>query len=203
MSNPYKLNHNQYSTHSIIKKQLGTSNTVLDVGCNDGYLGLNDTRSNIFYGLDISSASINIAKSHYKDAIVRNLNETTPLPWDTKFDVMLFADVLEHLEHPKNILSYYKQYLKDDGKVIISLPNIANWQIRLSLLLGNFNYTDSGILDRTHLHFYTFDSAKKLATDSEYKVRKTIAGASFFGPLIKALPFLKGLLATNIILVLE
>jgi hypothetical protein len=110
--------------------------------------------------------------------------------------------VLEHVLYPDDVLNFFvKNYLKDNGKVIISLPNIANWQIRFQLLLGKFDYMETGIMDKTHLHFYTFKSAKEMIQRNNLKIQKIIGGASFFGPIIRIFPFLKSLFATNIILI--
>jgi 2-polyprenyl-3-methyl-5-hydroxy-6-metoxy-1,4-benzoquinol methylase len=202
-TNPYKLNlSSQYSTHNIIINNVGRNNFVLDVGCNNGYIGKNSDPSNKFYGIDYLDGEVIKAKESYHDAIVYNLNDLKFLPWNIKFDLIIFADVLEHVLYPDVVLNFFaSNYLKDGGKVIVSLPNVANWQIRCSLLLGNFNYTDTGILDKTHLHLYTFKSAKNLIYKSNLKSINILSGASFFGPLIKIVPFLNSLLATNIIII--
>jgi len=114
---------------------------------------------------------------------------------------LLFADVLEHLVDPeKTLLFFTNKYLKIHGHVILALPNIANWQIRLKLMIGKFDYTEIGILDKTHLHFYTFKTAKELASFANLKIISEFGGSSTFGGMIKKLPFLKGLLSNNIIL---
>lgn len=74
---------------------------------------------------------------------------------DAGYQVVLFGDTLEHLPDPSAVLRRLRPKLVDDGRLIISIPNIANWTMRLSLLAGRFRYTDRGILDRTHLRFYT------------------------------------------------
>jgi 2-polyprenyl-3-methyl-5-hydroxy-6-metoxy-1,4-benzoquinol methylase len=201
--NYYKLNLlSRYSTHNIIIDNVGLNKTVLDVGCNDGYIGQHCDKSNIFYGLDYSENSINKTKNIYKDAVVFDLNLLQKLPWgNTRFDVIIFADVLEHILYPEKVLSFFvENYLKDGGCVILSVPNIANWQVRLKLLLGRFNYTDSGIMDRTHLHLYTFKTATDLILGSNLTIKNKIGGASVFGPVLAVFPFLKSLLATNIII---
>lgn len=175
---------------------------VLDIGCNDGYIGKMSNSTNKFYGLDYFKESAEEAKKIYTDALQYDLNNLIVLPWNVKFDILVFADVLEHVLHPEVVLNFFvTNYLKDNGKIIISLPNIANWQTRLNLLAGNFNYKDTGIMDKTHLHFYTFKSAKSLISKKDLKLISCFGGASFFGPIIKILPLLKPLLATNIILI--
>lgn len=201
--NKYKPNFkSSFSTHSVITGLIGTNHTILDVGCNEGYLG-RYSKKNIFYGLDSNLHTIKKAKKYYQDVIVYDFNNLQSLPWKIKFDIIIFADVLEHILFPEKTLSFFvNKYLKYDGKVIISLPNIANWSIRLKLLSGKFNYTETGILDRTHLHFYTYKTAIQLIKNVErLQINKVLYGASLLGPFIKIFPFLKGLLATNIIIV--
>ena len=98
---------------------------------------------------------------------------------------------------------FIDNYLKKEGKVIISLPNIANWQVRFGLFFGKFNYKETGILDKSHLHFYTFESARELIKVCNLRILKELCGASFFGLVTKYFPFLKPLLSTNIILMCE
>ena|SRR2546429_3061800 len=204
MTNPYALNLSKFSTHNKILRNIGENKAVLDIGCNEGYLGISSSKSNVFYGLDYMENTVKKAKKRYKDAIVYDLNNLRNLPWKQKFDVIVFADVLEHVLYPDKVLQYFSDhYLKDDGTIILSLPNIANWQVRLKLLSGNFDSTETGIMDKTHLHLYTYRKAGKLAKAANLKISKTMAGASIFGPIIYLLPFAKGLLATNIILVLS
>lgn len=201
MKNNYKLNLSKYSTHQIIIDLIGENKTVLDVGCNEGYIGLHAHNTNVFYGLDYSPDAIEIAKTIYRDSEVMDLNYPEQLKFiPEKYDVIVFADVLEHLIDPKSTLEYFMNYLEENGKIIISLPNIANWQVRLNLLLGRFDYKDNGIMDKTHFHLYTFKSARLLVEDCRLQIIEEKSGASLFGPIVKLFPFLKGLLSTGIIL---
>jgi 2-polyprenyl-3-methyl-5-hydroxy-6-metoxy-1,4-benzoquinol methylase len=88
------------------------------------------------------------------------------------FDVIVFADVLEHLRQPDKVLLNLRKYLRADGFMVASLPNIARIDIRLKLILGRFDYGDSGILDKTHLKFFTLSSAKKLFTENGFMIER-------------------------------
>ena len=79
-----------------------------------------------------------------------------------RFDLILFADVLEHVADPIAVLRRLLGYLAEDGHVVVSLPNVAAWTVRLGLLAGRFDYRPSGILDDSHLRFFTRDSARRL-----------------------------------------
>ncbi|HEY6147340.1 MAG TPA: methyltransferase domain-containing protein, partial [Thermoanaerobaculia bacterium] len=91
--------------------------------------------------------------------------------WDAPFDVVVCADVLEHLATPETLLARIHGWLRPGGILLASLPNIANVSVRASLLLGHFRYTERGILDRTHLSFYTLASARHLLEGSGFRVR--------------------------------
>ena len=80
------------------------------------------------------------------------------------FDVILFLDVIEHCRHPQAILGAARRLLTPAGRIITSLPNIANWTIRRDLLLGRFDYQPVGILDETHVRFYTAKTMRNLFT---------------------------------------
>jgi 2-polyprenyl-3-methyl-5-hydroxy-6-metoxy-1,4-benzoquinol methylase len=198
--NPYKINQNAHSTHSIIQSLIPKGKNILAIGCNDGYIGEQFGTESTFFGLEYSPESVQKAQKHYKSVIQYDLNNLQKVEVPV-CDMLIFADVLEHVIDPEKALRYFvENYLQANGNVIISLPNIANWQIRLNLLLGKFDYKKTGIMDETHLHFYTFKTAQNLAKLSGLEVIEKYGGASFFGPIIKLLPFLKPLLSTNVIL---
>ena len=88
-----------------------------------------------------------------------------------KFDVIVFSDVLEHLIYPEKVLTKSSESLRPGGRVLISLPNVAFLNIRIGLLKGNWNYTNEGILARSHLNFYTLSTAGQLLMSSGFKVQ--------------------------------
>ena len=77
------------------------------------------------------------------------------LPLGREFDYVVIADVIEHLRHRQQLLRGARRFLVEGGRLIISTPNIALWFYRLSLLVGRFEYGPRGILDETHVHFFT------------------------------------------------
>lgn len=199
--NPYQLSLEKYSTHSILAQLIGRDHNVLDFGCNEGYLGKISDPSNQFSGVEGMSSAAAKARSIYIQVIEGNLDQLDEIDLHGHFDVLVFGDVLEHLRAPDQVLQKScERWLKPGGRVIISLPNIANWKVRFGLLLGNFNYQQIGILDRTHLHFYTFRTALELVIEANLRPLRLRSGAAFFGPLLEVLPFARGLLATNIII---
>ena len=200
----YQLNKLKFGTHMLIIQWLGKNNLILDVGCNSGYLG-SISNENCFYGIEIDKNKAKEAKKVYKKVLIGNIekliNLTLQLP---KFDIIVFADILEHLIYPKKALIYFIQnFLKDNGKVVVSLPNIAHLSIRLNLLFGRFNYTNAGILDKTHLHFYNKRSADKLVNEVGLKIIKIAYSSNRLGWLINKVTFLGTLFGFNLIFLCE
>ncbi len=161
---------------------VGSGKKVLDVGCGFGELGeYLKKRNNYAVGIDLSQHAIDIAKTRLDEAYVCDITQVDQLSNLEKesFDLIIFADILEHLYNPFKVLNNFKSYLKPGGHVIVSLPNIAAWNIRLKLLFGKFDYQDTGILDKTHIRFFTKKTAKKMLESAGFEVEK-IAVTPFF-----------------------
>ena len=95
--------------------------------------------------------------------------------WSRPFDVVVCADVLEHLPEPDAVLARIRRWMAPDGVLLVSLPNVANVAVRLALLAGRFEYAETGILDRTHLRFYTRRSARRLVENAGFRIRSARA----------------------------
>lgn len=158
----------RYSSHYWILKLLERERQpvrILDVGTASGYLGkLLQGRGHHITGIERDAVSAERARKHYDSFYVADI-ETFEFPGRLEFDYILFADVLEHLRDPAAVLLRYLPALKESGRMIISVPNVANLFIRLSLLFGRFDYTDRGILDRTHLRHFTLRSLKRMMSE--------------------------------------
>jgi 2-polyprenyl-3-methyl-5-hydroxy-6-metoxy-1,4-benzoquinol methylase len=184
MKNKIKYNAKEALNKSLtVQSQVvsltGQNKRVLEFGCNIGETSLVLERNGCeVTGIEINRAAAEIAKNICKEVIIGDIEKDEV--WEKiegKFDVIIFADILEHLRNPDKILKRTKKYLKEDGFLIISLPNIANWRIRLSLLFGRFEYKLTGILDETHLRFYTLKSAQELI-QKNYKIVKILPAAT-------------------------
>jgi 2-polyprenyl-3-methyl-5-hydroxy-6-metoxy-1,4-benzoquinol methylase len=158
-------------------------------------------------GIEANPDSVIAARSTgaYEEVLEIDLDDgSTALP-DQRFDVVLCADVLEHLRQPETVLRRLCKVLTEAGLVVVSLPNVAHVSTRLQLLAGKFTYTQTGILDRTHLHLYTYRTATELLHDAGLQVESALAGSNRFGDLLSFGPrpmrMLRGLLAYNIVLV--
>lgn len=169
----YRLFMFSGGVHSKIIDWVGTGKTILDVGCAAGYIGGELKKNgNKVFGLDISEKAVQDARKVLDDVIVGNIEDII-LPYREKqFDVIICADVLEHLFQPEEVLAKLGKYLKDDGVIIVSLPNVAHWSVRLSLFWGRFEYEDAGLLDKGHIRFFTYDSALKMFGRAGYNIKK-------------------------------
>ncbi len=168
--------------------------SVLDLGCGRARLGLEVERLGYTVtGIDNSPVACATARTRISEVIELDFTKLTAVA-DTlkerKFDWIMAADVLEHTPDPKTTLPFYRRYLKPDGRLIVSLPNVAVWDNRLRLLFGRFDYRDSGVMDRTHLRFFTFRTARELVSEAGFTPLRTAweAGiARAFLPLLKRL----------------
>lgn len=131
-------------------------------------------------GLDYDKNAIDSAKKRINSAFSFDLekNDLNNVLKNNKFDVVILADILEHLRNPEKVLAELEEVLSGDGMIIISIPNIANWSVRLKLLFGKFDYASHGLLDRTHLKFYTLKNAKSLITNNGYIINEIFYSTS-------------------------
>ena len=164
----YEFKAFKYSSHYWILKLLEPETKpvkILDVGTASGYLGqILSGQSHYVAGVEKDALTAERAKHSYSSFWLTDI-ETFEFPFRQEFDYILFADVLEHLRDPEAVLRRCIPALKESGKIIISVPNVANFIVRLSLLAGKFDYGDRGILDRTHLRFFTLRSLKTMMNE--------------------------------------
>jgi SAM-dependent methyltransferase len=161
-----------YSSHAQILKWIEQERPreVLEIGTATGYLSAEMVnRGCVVTGIEQDQEMANIARPHCREMIVADI-ETLDLSNLGQYDAVVFGDVLEHLRNPREILQKASALLKPGGKVLMSLPNVANIWVRLNLLFGRFNYSRVGILDETHLRFFTLQTMKQLAAESGFDV---------------------------------
>jgi methionine biosynthesis protein MetW len=202
---PYTYNERKHGTHGVVLSLVPAGSRVLDVGCATGYLGAAlAARDCRVRGLDRDERALRRAEGAYEEVLAIDLEGLAALRWpEASFDVIVAADVLEHLRDPASALRLLAGYLRTDGRLVVSVPNVAHVSVRLPLLLGRFTYTTTGILDSTHLRFYTFATARALVESCGLRVQGVFAGSNAFGFALNRVPGfgrLKGLLAYNVIL---
>jgi len=159
--------NDRHSPFSFIYNEVKEGSTVLDVGCSYGYFGeiLVREKGCRVYGIDVNEEALNFIKKqgYYRDVFLIDLDEQRKFETELNrfkkleeiFDFVICSDILEHLKKPSDAITFVADKLKFGGQVIVSIPNISNIDIILNLLEGRFNYSEYGILDNTHLRFFT------------------------------------------------
>jgi 2-polyprenyl-3-methyl-5-hydroxy-6-metoxy-1,4-benzoquinol methylase len=139
---------------------------VLDVGCGSGALSeAIRKRGYEVWGIEENKEAAGRAAARIDRVMRLNLNQVAAVRaavGGRTFDYLVFSDVLEHVYDPFTVLRDYLRLVKDGGRVVISVPNALVWTNRLSFLFGRFEYADTGVMDRTHMRWFTFRSAKRL-----------------------------------------
>jgi 2-polyprenyl-3-methyl-5-hydroxy-6-metoxy-1,4-benzoquinol methylase len=180
MPNVYTFKDFEGSSHRIlmrlIRKWASRGGTLLDLGAAGGELGsaLRDHFDRTI-GFEYNVDCVGTLGAHYDQVVVTDLETVRALP--SNVDAIVLADVLEHLRNPAAALQLVRRALADDGHVFISVPNIANITVRLGLLFGIFEYRDRGILDHTHLRFYTKRTIRREVENAGFRILET-AGSS-------------------------
>lgn len=162
---------------------------VLDLGCGRGDLAkiLKDLGAKVT-GVDFDKQSLSQAKRYLTKAVWVDLNKLK-LPFKTnRFDLIVSSEVVEHLLYPNQVLKEIYRVLKPKGNFIVTTPNLLYWGNRLKILNGDFRYQDSGIFDRTHVHFYTYPTLIEDLKQAGFKIMQenhVFVGSKLYQSLIK------------------
>jgi 2-polyprenyl-3-methyl-5-hydroxy-6-metoxy-1,4-benzoquinol methylase len=162
------------STHSKIVSLVPPATRVLEFGCATGYMSevLKSRLGCTVTGVEIDPEAAALAEQHCDRVIVgdaEKIDYAAELAGE-EFDVVMFADVLEHLKEPGDVLRRIRPFIAEQGIVIASIPNIAHGSVRLALLSGEFRYREWGLLDDTHLRFFTRASIQDLFEETGFVV---------------------------------
>jgi 2-polyprenyl-3-methyl-5-hydroxy-6-metoxy-1,4-benzoquinol methylase len=160
---------------TIIGRWVPQGARVLEVGPGDGVVGswLTANKGCQVIGVEYVPEAASAAAATFAHMIVGSIEDESVRSQIREFapyDVVIFADVLEHLVDPWGVLRNLRPLLSPRGRVLLSVPNIAHWTARANLLLGRFDYTDGYLMDRTHLRWFTWKSARALAQGSGYRI---------------------------------
>ncbi|ABN56126.1 MULTISPECIES: glycosyltransferase [Methanoculleus] len=148
---------NKNSSQVLLIELTGRNKDVLEVGTSTGYVSrVLKERGNTVTGIEIDPEAGEIAGQHCDSMIVGDIEKLDLDAYlaPSSFDVIIFGDVLEHLASPEDVLRKVKKYLRPDGYLAVSLPNVCHGDVILNLLMGDFKYTSMGLLDATHLRFF-------------------------------------------------
>jgi O-antigen biosynthesis protein len=167
----YEVNTRPHGSQMKLIELVDPPGRVLDVGCSTGYLAERlQQRGSTVIGIEMDERAAEVARRFCEAVYVGNI-ETMELPFDAEsFDYVMCGDLIEHLRDPQAVLARLRPLLRPTGRLVLSTPNIANWAMRLSLLFGRFRYTEWGILDRTHTHFFTRKTLRECLEAAGYRI---------------------------------
>jgi len=172
--------NNPNNPRTIIAGWVVPHSRVLEIGPGEGVIGnwLKNEKDCHVAGVEFVSEAAR-AISQTFDAVIEGSIEDPSVQSQIdvlpRFDAVIFADVLEHLVNPWNVLRVTRRWLSPQGRVLISVPNIAHWIARFNLLRGNWDYTDGFLMDKTHLRWFTRRTAQEMAHTSGYVVEECAA----------------------------
>lgn len=190
----YNFDPDGSSTAARVARLVGRDRRVLEVGCGYGVISrqLAMQQGCAVTGVEYDAQSAEHARGWLEQLVIANLERADWLePIAGRFDVILAADVIEHLRDPAAVLRQFKGLLGDEGELVLSVPNFGHAGVIAELLCGHFEYKETGILDETHLRFYTWKSLEAQLNEAGFEVihRETVnapgSHEQFFGHWVK------------------
>jgi SAM-dependent methyltransferase len=168
------FDNNPDSTHNLVVGLVERGSRVLEFGCATGYMSqvLRDRLDASVVGVELQAEAAEEAGLHCDRVIVGDIEELdleAELGGE-RFDAILFAEVLEHLRDPGGVLRRVRPFVAEGGAVVASIPNVAHASVRLALIAGSFRYREQGLLDESHLRFFTRDGVQDLFEGSGYLI---------------------------------
>lgn len=169
---PSSVKHGGLDRHEMVPFIPSVARSVLDVGCSQGRFGalLRDADpGRKLVGIEPDPEAVKEAAHHYDEVICGLFPDD--MPAESAFDCIVFNDVIEHVVDPWTMLRKAERHLTADGRIVASIPNIRYYIVVRDLLLrGRWEYADWGILDRTHLRFFTRESINRLFPECGYVI---------------------------------
>ena len=148
--------------------------SILDIGCGNGMVGgaLKNRQQCRVVGIELSKPAAREANKILDKVITGDIEKYSTLLQlqDESFDCIILGDILEHLNEPVQLINQLKRFLRPNGCLVLSIPNIGHWSIWQGLLAGEWQYSDAGLLDKSHLRFFTRKSIIQFFTDAEYEI---------------------------------
>jgi glycosyltransferase involved in cell wall biosynthesis len=169
----YELKLTPHSSHGQLLSWLTERrpSRILDVGCSDGRLGeLLRLAGHTVHGID--AVKLEGVEERLDSFVEADLNQGLPPEVASEFDVVVAADVLEHVADPAAMLVQLRQVAAPGGVLMVSVPNFAHWYPRLRVLIGRFDYDRRGILDTGHLRFFTRATFERMVARTGLRVRR-------------------------------
>jgi len=176
----YKDYYNNKSVYGPSKQRINnivrilrdiSGKKILDIACGDGTLGLTlKNQGAVVDGCDISEKAVGICKAKLNKCFICDLENDDFYKFIGNYDVIIASEIIEHLFDPKKFLFSIKSYMKDDAILIITTPNFLMWTNRIKIFLGKFEYAETGFLDESHIHFFSYNSLKNILIKNGFKI---------------------------------
>jgi len=156
---------------SALKTSAGAA--ILEIGCGAGATGaaaLAAGKAKEYVGIEISDAAAEVARGRLTRVIVGDVENLDLSSLQARFDAIIISEVLEHLTQPWETVRRLALCMRPGGRIYASSPNVAHWQVIRSLLAGRFEYEDAGVMDRTHIRWFTPRSYSAMFTAAGFLV---------------------------------
>lgn len=165
------FNERELGGHRLLLAHARSPGRVLEVGCASGYFSEQlVARGHVVTGVERDPVAAEAARRWCAQVITGDV-ESIPLSLeDASFELVVCADVLEHLREPQALLQRLAPLLVPRGQLLISAPNVANWSMRVALLGGRWRYRERGLLDRGHLRFFTRSTLIELVEGAGFEI---------------------------------
>ena len=172
-----KISDKKYSNsgnNNIISNVPRSAKYILDLGCGTGDIAkILFANGKIIDGVTISQGEAELAKKYCRSIVVQDLANGLPLQFSNKYDAIICSHVLEHIVYPQKLLEDVKEVMVPNNTILlIAIPNLLVYKNRLKILFGEFNYEKEGLMDYTHVRWYTFKSINKLLKDAGFEIEK-------------------------------
>ncbi len=170
---------NQNNIDRIQFEMLPARSTVLEIGCATGYMSayLQQKMECVVTGVELIPAQAAVARARCTHLIEGRIDDPAiqarmddHVAQNGKFDVVFMSQVIEHIAYPGELLARIRDWIVTGGSMVVSTCNVAHWKIRLALFRGRWEYEGYGIMDKTHLRFFTVHSFKNLLEDCGYRI---------------------------------
>ena len=152
--------------HDIVARlRTGGDSAVLELGCGEGGTGeaaLAAGKAGRYVGIELNPAAARVARERLSEVLEGDVESLDLAAFEGRFDALIISEVLEHLTDPWRVLRDLARCVRAGGQVFASSPNVSHWKVVRSLLLGRFEYQESGVMDQTHLRWFTPASYRSL-----------------------------------------
>ena len=171
----WDMNYFNFKPNLNLEKLINRSHdetfSVLEIGCDMGanLLKIKNMYPNCeIHGIEINEQAVKIGR-YVADIQLGNIEEYS-LSAERKYDYIIFGDVLEHLHDPAGVIGFCAGILNENGHVLASIPNLMHISVMHQLINGHFRYEDTGLLDRTHIHFFTYREIVDMFAKENYEI---------------------------------